>query len=118
MLVTGSFQLLKYLLERLNADFNAKNQVDGDGDSAYHIVVKSGKANTTVGETAVRLLLNHGCRCDIRDKAGKVPLEYLNPTDQVYSLLQPKVSQPTGHHPHLPDSGMVKGGYYQGGASK
>ncbi|XP_064596809.1 TPR and ankyrin repeat-containing protein 1-like [Liolophura sinensis] len=105
----GSFQLLKYLLERLHADFEAKNGVDGNGDSAYHIVVKSGKANTTVGETAVRLLLNNGCRCDIRDKAGKLPVEYLNPTDQVYSLLQRKCFQPRGHYPHLPDPGDLRG---------
>lgn len=62
--------------------------IDENGDSAVHVVVKSGRSNSTLGEGILRLLLNNGCTAYLKDMDGKIPIEYLKPTDQGYTLLQ------------------------------
>ncbi|KAK3102697.1 hypothetical protein FSP39_013218 [Pinctada imbricata] len=84
---TGTTDLLKYMLKQyLNTDAR-KNAVDKNRDSAFHFLVRSGKANSTLGETLFRLLLNNGCNPNLVDAASKRPIDYVRPVDQAYSIL-------------------------------
>lgn len=68
--------LLEYVLEKSST--GEVNQVDSHGDSAFHVIVKSGKAHEPEGQYAVRLLLQHGGRPNLRDRQGKLPTEYVS----------------------------------------
>ncbi|XP_064597430.1 uncharacterized protein LOC135463896 [Liolophura sinensis] len=73
---SGCFQLLEYILEK--STLREVNQLDSNGDSTFHVIVKSGKAHGSEGQTAVRLLVRHGGRSDIRDRHGKLATEYVS----------------------------------------
>ncbi|XP_064597505.1 TPR and ankyrin repeat-containing protein 1-like [Liolophura sinensis] len=82
------------LLEEPGDKANTKKQyLNGSGDSPLHIVVKSGMADTPAGVSAITLLLDHGVGLHIPDRYGKLPIEYLNPTDEVYDLFLKKQPQ-------------------------
>ncbi|CAC5365908.1 unnamed protein product [Mytilus coruscus] len=44
--------------------------------------------NTTLGETILRLLMNSGCTAYLKNMSGQLPIDYLKPTDQGFTLLQ------------------------------
>lgn len=62
--------------------------IDRNGDTAIHVVVKSGKSNGTLGETILRLLVNSGCTPFLKDMSDKLPIDYLKSTDQGFLILQ------------------------------
>ncbi|KAL3888631.1 hypothetical protein ACJMK2_000996 [Sinanodonta woodiana] len=92
-LKTGSVLLLKYLLEKFSAVPQQRDAIDSYGNGPYHVVIRSGKIHSTIGETVVHLLLNSGCRLDIPDALGKLPTQCLKPTDQIYQVMMKAVSQ-------------------------
>ncbi|VDI43181.1 Hypothetical predicted protein [Mytilus galloprovincialis] len=68
-----------------------------NGDTALHVLVKDSKVRkTTIGETIIGLLVNHGCGLNIKDSAGKTVIEYTSKSDQVFSLLQNASSSSKG----------------------
>ncbi|KAK3609568.1 hypothetical protein CHS0354_019581 [Potamilus streckersoni] len=85
---TGSVLLLKYLLEKYSTVPEQRDAVDSSGNGPYHVLIHTGNLNSTIGETIVRLFLNHGCRLDIPDALGKLPIQYLKPTDQIYQIMK------------------------------
>ncbi|KAL3888661.1 hypothetical protein ACJMK2_001026 [Sinanodonta woodiana] len=85
---TGSVLLLKYLLEKYATVPEQRDAVDESGNGPYHVLINTGNLNSTIGETIVRLFLNHGCRMDIPDALGKLPIQYLKPADQIYQIMK------------------------------
>lgn len=74
---------------KMNAQYN--------GDTVLHIIVKDLEIRkTTIGQTIIGLLVNHGCRLDIKDSAGKTPVEYTSKGDQIFRLLQNASNGSTG----------------------
>ncbi|OPL33701.1 hypothetical protein AM593_07337, partial [Mytilus galloprovincialis] len=70
-----------------------------NGDTVLHILVKDLEIRkTTIGQTIIGLLVNHGCRLDIKDNAGKTPVEYTSKGDQIFRLLQNASNCSTGRN--------------------
>ena len=61
---------------------------DRFGETPLHIVVKSGKINTISGEALLKLLLNYGCSIDVRDRHGKLPIDYVDKKLPAYEILR------------------------------
>ncbi|CAC5364292.1 unnamed protein product [Mytilus coruscus] len=93
-LETGSTDFLKFLLGTYINTSSKKDMINTNGDTAIHVVIKTGKTNSTYGETILRLLVNYGCKFCHKDMSGKLPIEYLKPTDQGYTLLQTANNNP------------------------
>ncbi|XP_076089786.1 uncharacterized protein LOC143061066 [Mytilus galloprovincialis] len=95
-LKTGNVEFLKYLLSTHIKTTSSMN-VKLNGDTALHVLVKDSKVRkTTIGETIIGLLVNHGCGLNIKDSAGKTAIEYTSKSDQVFSLLQNASSSSKG----------------------
>lgn len=88
VIIVGDLEFLKFLLATFIDSQAKKDMIDKNGDSAVHLVVKSGKINTTLGESILRLLMNSGCTAYLKNMSGQLPIDYLKPTDQGFSLLQ------------------------------
>lgn len=92
----GNVEFLKYLLSTHIKTTSSMN-VKLNGDTALHVLVKDSKVRkTTIGETIIGLLVNHGCGLNIKDSAGKTAIEYTSKSDQVFSLLQNASSSSKG----------------------
>ncbi|CAC5364351.1 unnamed protein product [Mytilus coruscus] len=95
-LKTGNVEFLKYLLST-HINTTSKMNVKLDGDTALHVLVKDLEIRkTTIGETIIGLLINHGCGLDIKDSVGKTAIEYTSKSDQVFSLLQNALNSSKG----------------------
>ncbi|CAC5380294.1 unnamed protein product [Mytilus coruscus] len=95
-LQTGNAEFLKYLLSSFMIE-PSKINAQCNGDTVLHVLVKDlDIRKTTIGETIIGLLVNHGCRLDIKDNAGKTPVEYTSKSDQIFRLLQNASNGSTG----------------------
>ncbi|XP_061181485.1 TPR and ankyrin repeat-containing protein 1-like [Saccostrea echinata] len=94
---TGNIHLIKLMFSQYLKTPEEKDAVDDKKKTAYHILVHSGKINGSLGETLLRLLMNNGCRPSIPDADGKLPIDYLTPTDMGYSLLS-NITNVAGNH--------------------
>ena len=88
--------LFKYVMENMPAVRAQIDSKDMYGMTALHIMVKSGKTDSFSGEALLKLLLNYGCATDIRDRNGKLPIEYVDKKSPVYGIIM-KASQNTGN---------------------
>lgn len=79
--------LLKVILD-VTSEQQKNAQDKQTGFTALHVLVATGRINSNLGETIIRLMLNNGCRTDIRDKQGCTAKQYLTPNDQGYILIQ------------------------------
>ncbi|CAC5423625.1 unnamed protein product [Mytilus coruscus] len=88
-LETVKVDFLKYLLSTSSS--SQRNSVDIKGDTGLHFIVKSKDIlSTTLGDTLLRLLVNHECEVNVKDRSGKIAIEYVKNTDTAYSVLLPK----------------------------
>ncbi|XP_062597185.1 TPR and ankyrin repeat-containing protein 1-like [Saccostrea cucullata] len=94
---TGNIDLIKLMFSQYLTTPEEKDAVDDKKRTAFHVLVHSGKINGSLGETLLRLLVNNGCRPSIPDAEGKLPIDYLTPTDMGYSLLS-KLTNVAGNH--------------------
>ncbi|XP_041360663.1 TPR and ankyrin repeat-containing protein 1-like [Gigantopelta aegis] len=98
-LQTGVHDLFKYIMENIPS---ARAQIDSKdrfGETAIHIIVKSGKTDSFSGEALLKLLLNYGCATDVRDRYGKLPIDYIDQKSPVFGILR-KTSQNTDNSLH------------------
>lgn len=73
-------EFLKYILSTSSS--SQRNNVDIKGDTGLHLIVKSKDIlATTLGDTLLRLLVNHECDVNLKDRSGKIPIEYVKSTD-------------------------------------
>lgn len=92
----GNAEFLKYLLSSFMIE-PSKINAQCNGDTVLHVLVKDlDTRKTTIGETIIGLLVNHGCRLDIKDNVGKTPVEYTSKGDQIFRLIQNAANCSTG----------------------
>ena len=84
---TGSFQLLKYLLDNYDKSPARRNQKDIDGNTLLHHVTKSPNINQENYAIALKLLLNYKLDMTIKNNEGKKAVNYLDKSSPLYNLL-------------------------------
>lgn len=87
LILAGLIDLLRYFVDNCLKTNEQKAACNSKKDSVFHVLIRSGKANTTLGETILRLLLNHGFKPHQKDIMGRLPIQYLRQNEQAYALI-------------------------------
>ncbi|XP_070564892.1 LOW QUALITY PROTEIN: TPR and ankyrin repeat-containing protein 1-like [Ptychodera flava] len=83
----GNFILLKHLFEKYPKAGEEANMTTKRGESLYHILVLVA-AGQQITETAMRILINNNANPCLKDRSGRMALDYLHSQSQPAFLLR------------------------------
>ncbi|XP_045164107.2 TPR and ankyrin repeat-containing protein 1-like [Mercenaria mercenaria] len=91
----GVTELLSHILKEYERTPEKKDEVDNDGSTALHVVVKSKMANPDHSMVVLEYLLDAKCDASITDRNNKKPIDYVREGEKAHDLLR-KAAKPVG----------------------